>query len=402
MIKFVQNYRLMIRVILMTDFTEAYARRLLLGISQFARESGQRWSICRLQSTNRREGDDLQEVLQFAKKIRANAIIGQFYPSDDVSLFMKNGILAIAQDFKGSFPNIPNITVNHYQAGKMAAEYFLKKGFKSFGFYGPVGVHFSEERYNGFKQTIKEANPEYSVSFFQARDEISLWEFGLEELNNWLRFLPKPVGVMACDDKWAYHITEACMVNAQQRKGRTSVPEEVSVLGVGNDETICSLCVPHLSSINQKVEQAGYRVAELISKMLKDPSFKVHNINVELGTVLTRRSSDILVNDNPYITTVLRYIHSHLREKISVDDLVSLVPLSRRLLENKFLQSTGSSIYDYIINARVEKMAEYLAEGLTVSEAAFRIGACDTKNISRSFKKIKGITPMEFRKKQEM
>lgn len=390
----------MVRVILMTDFTEAYARRLLLGISQFARESGQRWSICRLQSTNRKEGD-LEEVLQFAKKIRANAIIGQFYPSEDVSIFKKNGILAIAQDFKAPIPDIPNITANHYLAGKLAAEYFLKKGFKSFGFYGPVGVAFSEERYEGFRQTIKETNQEYTVSFFQASDEHSMWKFGLEELNNWLRFLPKPVGVLACDDNWAYHITEACQIH-DRLKNRTSIPADISVLGVDNDETICRLCVPHLSSINQKVEQAGYRVAELISRMLKDPSCKGNNINVELGTIVTRRSSDILVNDNPYITTVLRYIHEHLREKISVDELVSLVPLSRRLLENKFFQSTGSSIYDYIINARVEKMAEYLTEGLTVSEAAFRIGANDTKNISRSFKKIKGMTPMEFRKKQEI
>lgn len=390
----------MVRVILMTDFTEAYARRLLLGISQFARESGQRWSICRLQSTNRKEGD-LEEVLQFAKKIRANAIIGQFYTSDDVSIFRENGIIAIAQDFKSPIPDIPNITAHHYMAGKLAADYFLKKGFKSFGFYGPVGVAFSEERYAGFRQAIKEANPEYTVSFFQASDEHSMWKFGLEELNNWLRFLPKPVGVLACDDNWAYHIIEACHVNGQQ-KGRTSIPADISVLGVDNDETICRLCVPHLSSINQKVEQAGYRVAELISRMLKDPSCKGNNINVELGTIVTRRSSDILVNDNPYITTVLRYIHEHLREKISVDELVSLVPLSRRLLETKFFQSTGSSIYDYIINARVEKMAEYLIEGLTVSEAAFRIGANDTKNISRSFKKIKGMTPMEFRKKQEI
>lgn len=389
----------MVRVILMTDFTEAYARRLLLGISQFARESGQRWSICRIQSGNRKEGD-LSEVLRFAQSIKANAIIGQFYDTDDVSIFPRNGIIAIAQDFKKRFTTIPNITANHYQAGKAAAEYFLEKGFKSFAFYGPANVVFSEERYQGFKETVKNANSDYSMSFFQANDS-SLWELGLAEINTWLNYLPKPVGIMACDDNYAYHITEACCLQSAGIN-RFSIPEDVSVIGVDNDETICNLCVPHLSSINQRVEIAGYNVARNISRMIECGVMKCPDVKVELGNIVTRRSSDILVNDNPEITKVLRYIHEHLTERIVVADLVRLVPLSRRLLETKFSKSTGYSIYEYIIRARVKKMAELLEEGMSVTEAALTIGANDTKNISRSFKKIKGMTPTEFRKKQEI
>lgn len=389
----------MVRVILMTDFTEAYARRLLLGISQFARESGQRWSICRIQSGNRKEGD-LSDLLRFAQNIKADAIIGQFYDTDDVTIFPRNGIIAIAQDFKKRFTTIPNITADHYMAGKMAAEYFLGKGFKSFGFYGPAGVVFSEERYQGFKETIRKANPDYSLSFFQASDS-SLWELGLAEINNWINYLPKPVGILACDDNWAYHITEACCLQSTDIN-RFRIPEDVSVVGVDNDETICNLSVPRLSSINQRVETAGYNVARMISKMISEGSMTCPDIRVEPGNLITRRSSDILVNDDPDITTVLKYIHEHLAEKIVVNDLVKLVPLSRRLLETKFSKSTGYSIYEYIIRARVKKMAELLKEGMSVTEAALTIGATDTKNISRSFKKIKGITPNEFRKKQEI
>ena len=94
---------------------------------------------------------------------------------------------------------------------------------------------------------------------------------------------------------------------------------------------------------------------------------------------------------------MLKYIHENISQKISVDDLVSLVPLSRRLLETRFKRSMGTSIYDYIIQVRIEKMTQLLSEGMSVSEAAVELGFSDIKNVSRSFKQLKGITPSEYR-----
>ena len=88
----------------------------------------------------------------------------QFYNTDNVELFRKNGIIAIAQDFKKRFTTIPNITGPHYSAGRMAAEYFLQKGFRNFAFYGTRGIDFSDERCQGFRETIEAANPEFTFS----------------------------------------------------------------------------------------------------------------------------------------------------------------------------------------------------------------------------------------------
>ena len=94
----------------------------------------------------------------------------------------------------------------------------------------------------------------------------------------------------------------------------------------------------------------------------------------------------------------MRYIHENISQKITVDDLVKLVPLSRRLLETRFKKSMGTSIYDYIIQTRIEKMMQLLCEGLSVSEAAAELGFSDIKNVSRTFRQLKGITPSEYRK----
>ena len=145
------------------------------------------------------------------------------------------------------------------------------------------------------------------------------------------------------------------------------------------------------------MERGGYELARYIDSCLKNPDAPRRNIVVPVGNVISRQSSDIFVNDDPSIAKVLRYIHENIAAKISVNDIVSEVPLSRRLLESRFKKEMGTSIYDYIIRIRIEKIAELLSEGKTVSEAAFELGLTDIKNVSRSFKRLMGCTPSEYR-----
>lgn len=385
----------MARVILMTDFSEAYARRLLLGIAQFAHDEHEAWSLSRL-STSVKEKVGMEAITKYAKTIHADAIIGQFEHSDDLSGLKKEGIIVIAQDYKARFLDIPNITATHYEAGRRGAEYFLKKGFNSFAFYGPTDVVFSDERYQGFRNTIKAVRPEAKMSSLRVQGTKD-WGYDLDELCEWLTYLPKPVAIMASDDNWAYYITEAAeILRYKKPRGGFRIPEDIAVLGVDNDEAICKLSNPNLSSIDQDVEKAGYKVARLIKEMMANPGMQMINIFVAPTNIITRQSSDIFVNDDPNIAKVLKYIHENINQKLYVDDIVNQVPLSRRLLETRFREKMGTSIYNYIRTIRVEKMAELLRNGMTVSEAAFDLGFSDIKNISRIFKSIKGVPPSEY------
>lgn len=200
----------MARVIFLTDFSEAYARELLLGMARYAHDTAQAWSLCRL-PLSIRDKFGIEAVVEWALRMKADAVIGQFYNTDNVELFRKNGIIAIAQDFKKRFTTIPNITGPHYSAGRMAAEYFLQKGFRNFAFYGTRGIDFSDERCQGFRETIEAANPEFTFSSLRSSAQNDLWYYDSTQLITWLQSLPKPVAIMACDDNQAYHITEACL-----------------------------------------------------------------------------------------------------------------------------------------------------------------------------------------------
>ena len=145
------------------------------------------------------------------------------------------------------------------------------------------------------------------------------------------------------------------------------IPDDIAVLGVDNDETICRLSEPNLSSLNQNIEQGGYDVAQLIDRIIRDPATPREDVMVMPTHIVTRQSTDIYANGDQHIAEVLKYIHENIREKISVDELVALVPLSRRLLETRFKKSMGTSIYDYIIQTRIEKVAQFLCEGMSVS-----------------------------------
>lgn len=385
----------MARILFLTDFSEAYARNLLLGIARYAHAVGQAWSLCRL-PLSIRDKFGIEAVIDLAKKMRADAVIGQFYNTDNVELFARNGIITIAQDFKARFTTIPNITGPHFLAGKMGAEYFAKKGFRHFAFYGTRDVVWSDERMQGFRETVRAANPSFTFSALCKNTQNALWDYDTNQLVTWLQSLPKPVAIMACDDNHAYHITEACQQG--EGGGRLRIPDDIAVLGVDNDETICRLSSPNLSSLNQNIEQGGYDVAQLIDRILRDPATPREDVMVQPTHIVTRQSTDIYANNDQHIAEVLKYIHENISQKITVDELVELVPLSRRRLETRFKRSMGTSIYDYILQTRIEKVAQLLCEGMSVSEAAIELGFSDIKNLSRMFRQQRGMTPSEYRR----
>lgn len=388
----------MARVVFLTDFSEEYARNILCGIIRYAKETRQTWNICKL-PLSIRDKYGIEEVVKWTLRMKAEAVIGQFYNTDNVDLFWKNGIIPVAQDFKKRFTTIPNITGPHRLAGEMCAEYFIKKGFRHFAFYGTRNIVWSDERCQGFREKVLRTNPEFTFSALRNNTQDDLWYYDSTRLITWLQSLPKPVAIMACDDNQAYHITESCQQIERGGENENRIPDDIAVLGVDNDKTTCELSVPNLSSLNQGVEQGGYDVAKLIDRLIKNPGSEWDDVMVMPTHIVTRQSTDIYANNDPHIARILKFIHENISRKLPVSELVGLVPLSRRLLETRFKKQMGTSIYDYIIQIRIEKMMQLLCEGMSVSEAAAELGFTDIKNVSRAFKQLKGLTPSEYRGK---
>ncbi len=392
----------MARIIFMTDFSEAYARGMLLGIAKYSQSVGRAWNICRL-SRSVRDKYGIMAVVDYAKRMKMDAVIGQFKPEDDVDAFAREGIIAIAQESNVRFPSITNINGDNYREGQMAADYLMNRGFEHFAFYGVQNVVWSDERYAGFRDAVRASGRNLTLSELRIPNT-DVWDYDYETVSHWIESLPKPVAVFACDDNRANNISEVCRyIRINSEDGHLlRIPEDITLLGVDNDETICQLSIPNISSIATDVIDGGFRTAHYIDTQLDLPPERrsISEIVVHPIGIVTRRSSDICVNSDPYVAKALRYISKNLANRICVSDIVAEIPASRRIIEERFRREMGTSIYDYVIRMRIDRVAQLLREGRSVSDAAYEMGFSDIKNLARTFRKIKGLSPQEYRSSQ--
>ena len=382
------------RLLIISDFTEQFPYRLLRGVMAWARRSDQPWVVCKMPPSYKRE-IGIKGVVRWAKDWRANVVIGQFDPSDDVSLFRKNGIVAIAQDYISQFDDIPNITAEYELTGRIAAQQLSGRGYKNFGFFGYEDVCWSDGRLKGFRDTLEADFGVTDLHVFNNRQLSAMWSYDIVELRKWLLSLPKPIGLFACDDNQGQILLEACQASG------INVPLDVAIIGVDNDEVTCSLTAPALSSIDMDIEKAGYEVAQMADRMVQDPSYLGEDIVIRPIAAVSRGSTGIMATKDPVVAEAMRFIYQNRSRKIQVADVIKQVPVSRRLLEQRFKEATGASIYTVISNLRMDYFAQQLVNSSdTVSEIAARMDEPDTKSISRRFQALKGCTPTEYRKRE--
>ena len=336
----------------------------------------------------------MEGIVNFAKEWEADGIIAQLYNDLDVKKVLDAGIFLIVEDFKERFSDIPNITGGYFEAGKLGAEYFLHKGFRNFAFYGFKNIVWSRERSEGFETHLSDKG--FKVHYFDQEQTPTreLWHYKPSALSLWLQSLPKPIAIMACDDERGQHITEAC------KHAKIQIPEEIAVLGVDNDKMTCNLSDPPLSSIDLDTEKGGYEAARLMDLMITKQVTQHYDVIVKPTQVITRQSTDIASANDKYIAKALKFIHQNIDNRINVIDVLKQVPLSRRALEKRFQETTGTGVYNYIYNLQIQKFAQRLLEtDKTIFEIAIESGFDNSKNISRQFKQVKGCTPIEYRKK---
>lgn len=381
----------MYKIILLLDFAEEYSKCLLKGISKYSAEHGH-WSFCRM-PLYYRETLGAKGILNWAEDWKAHGIIGQLYNEMENDLY-QSPIPVIAQDFKERFRFIPNITGQYRETGKLGAEYFLNKGYTQFAFYGFNNIVWSRERAEGFESAVNQAG--FHVHYFEHKKarSMDIWYYKSNSLSKWLKSLPKPIALMACDDNQGVHITEACKQN------NIRVPQEVAVLGVDNDVMLCELSDPPLSSIELDIERAGYDTARAMDLMITGRAKFYRDILVPPLKVVTRNSTDIYASQDDYVATVLDFIHKNIDQNLLVDHIVKEVPMSRRSLEKRFVEVTGLPIYKYIFKLRIEKLAQRLVSSeMSVFEIALEMGLSDSKNIARQFRQVMGCTPLEYRRR---
>ncbi|MBN1491436.1 MAG: XylR family transcriptional regulator, partial [Phycisphaerae bacterium] len=281
--------------------------------------------------------------------------------------------------------------------GHQAAEHLLRNGFTQFGFVGYRGVYWSDHRCDGFREAVESAGGTcdmfMSESMAASRCELRSWDRELDQMAEWLKALPKPVGVMAATDFRAVQVLDAC------RQAGVAVPEQVAVIGVDDEEVVRELAHPPLSSIRTNAEQVGYRAAEMLAMLMAGNEPPVRKLFVKPLGVAARQSTDLTAIEDPVVAKAMSFIRREACRGINVEDVLRHLSISRSVIQRRFRKQLGRTVHDEIIATRVGRTKELLAQtDLSLSQIAERVGIAHIEYLSAMFKRRTGLTLSAYRR----
>lgn len=381
------------KILLLLELADTYGRDLARGISLYSRINGP-WHFYRLPPWYFRPQKHTKRLhIPASEKKTADGIIAHVNNPDDAEEIISSGIPSIVTFVFDPVPGIINICSNDNKLGVMAAQHFLEKNYKHFAFCGFDDMVWSNSRKESFSKAIEEASFHCDVFSQSILGKHISGGHRQNQLCKWLQSLPTPSGLFSCNDARAQDVLEACKICD------IKVPDQIAVLGVDNDDAICNLCNPPLSSIPQNTHQAGYEAGALLDNMMSGHNPDRDSIIVNPEPIVTRESTRLLVFSDEFVNKAINFIQQNAGHIICVDEVAEAVNLSLRQLQRKFKRTVGISIVEQIRKVRMQKAADLLVStDLPIYLIAEKVGYLSPKNIARSFRKETGITMMEYRK----
>lgn len=303
--------------------------------------------------------------------------------------------------WQSEFASAPYIHANNKAIARLAAEHLLECGFRHFAFVGYARTStngWSEERENAFVEHV--AGWGHSSAVFRGHHvfhghhkSTRKWAPMQRTLGEWLSKLPRPLGVMAANDNRGRHVLEAC------RAYGLKVPDEIAVIGVDNDELLCRLSTPPLSSVEQGAWKVGYAAAMLLDKIMEGRKPRQRNVVIDPTGIVARRSTDVLAIDDLKVRQAISFIREHACVGIKVTHVVAAVSISRSGLETRFASVLGCTIRSAIRRIQLENVRRLILETeMPLKQVAAASGFKSVQHMTSVFTGTIGQTPARYRR----
>ncbi len=372
------------KVVLLIESSRSSGRSLLRGIADYARHHGP-WAFYW-------EPGGLEKAWPQLKTLSADGIILRDVEKiDDVLAY---GLPAVVVGHsRQEIPGLANVITDSEAIGRMAAEHLLSCGFRHFAYCGFQDLPWSVLRGESFSRCLSQAGYQTHFCPATAPHNLSGWR-GERDLAEWLKSLPKPLGIMACNDDRGEQVSEACKLAGLR------VPDEVGIIGADNDELVCDLSDPPMSSVAINFERAGYESAEVLDRLMRGRRVSRKKIIVPATHVVPRRSTDFVAVNDEQVANALRFIRDHARKVISVPEVARAAGLSRRVLEKRFKQLLRRSVLREIRRVRVAQICRLLVEtNQSISQIGSDLGYAGTEHLARYFRQELHMTPLAYRRR---
>lgn len=373
------------RVALLIETSSVYGRRILEGIGRSMRIHHD-WSVYL------EERDLSNELPSWLESWQGDGIISRSW-SPQLQDWADASLTPIVEltDRREDDLN-PHLRSNDAAIGELAAQHLLERGFRSFGFAGFTKESWSRRRMEAFREAVSD----FPISYYESDwlgPSVRPWPELLQELAAWIEILPKPAGILACNDIRGRQVLDACS------QMDITVPDDVAVVGVDNDELLCNICNPPLSSVFPNAERLGFRAAELLKSIMAGEDPPQQNLNIEPLGVVTRASSDVMAVTDKELSHALQYIREHACLGITVDAVAKVTGVSRSTLERKVRRYLSRTPQEQIRHVQIQRAQELLQTSeLSVEEIAHLCGFEHVEYLHVVFKRLTRITPGQYRK----
>jgi LacI family transcriptional regulator len=379
-------------VALIYDAKLPYDLKVISGVAQYMQEGADFITYTEEDALKNQKLPDLRTW-------HGNGIIADFDDPNVAAAVLRSRLPAVG--FGGGTgwypPNtgIPYFFSDQRKIGELAAAHLMERGFRNFAYCGyarsPTNA-WSEERQISFEAAL--AKRGFACQVFKPRHKtLRQWNSVLASLGEWLESLPKPVAVMGAKDRRAHHVLEAC------RAYRIHVPEEVAVLGVDNDEVLCQLSNPPLSSIEQGAKRIGYEAAGLLDRMMDGAKPRQVRYLIPPVGVVVRKSTDVLAIEDKVAGAAMIYIRANVKKGLSVANVVNALGMSRSTVEARFKASLGQTVHEVIRKIQLDGARHLIEEtNLALKEISAASGFRSVQHMTSLFGESFGQTPAKYRK----
>ena len=373
-------------VAVIVETSNSYARGILRGIHDYART--RRWTL-HLTEHGRHEIDE-----SFAGDWKFDGIVARIETDRMARIIAAMAVPTVDVSAARLLPGIPWVETDDEAITGMALKHLRDCGLQNFAFFGDPFYNWSIWRQQAFERMLGPSD-RGGVSIFNlpVRQEPRVrWWTQREAIRTWLDSLPKPVGVFACYDGCGQQLLEIC------RYYEIKVPDDVAIVGVDNDELLCEITTPSMSSIAPNAFRAGACAAQILDRMLHGEALSDAKHAIAPLGVRKRVSTDVLAVEDRHVAEAVAFIRGNAHRNIGVEDLLGAVPLSRRVLEARFRKALNRTPHQEIARVRTDAVRDLLLEtDMSLSQISEALGIKHPEYLSVFFKKETGTTPREYR-----
>ena len=286
----------------------------------------------------------------------------------------------------------PCVWPDNEAIGRMAAEHLVGLGLRHFAYLGYGDAYFADVRGDAFSDVVREHG--FDCIRADNAGDASRTITNVSWLVRWLGKLPLPCGVFACGDSIGASVLEAC------ERASLHVPEDVAVVGVDDEESLCPFTNPPLSSIPMPGYQMGFQAAALLAKLMQGGSDPEQPTLIDVPPLRSRQSTDVIAVDDPLVSRAVGFIREHARkEPITTAEVAGAMGTPRRTLDRRFMRALGWSPKHQIDRVRLERLQWYLVEtDVSVKQIWIEMGFSSPKEPARFLRRHTGMTPTEYRR----